>query len=55
MTLTNVAGWVFLILGIVLLWYKIPYAEFLCLLGFCVALSGRLYSTMKTRRKHNSK
>ncbi|MGV9197171.1 hypothetical protein ACTOVL_08260 [Arcanobacterium canis] len=51
MRVTNIVGWLLCVVGIVLLWLDVPHAEFLCLVGFLVALAGVVYS--KATSKNN--
>ncbi|MDR6939450.1 hypothetical protein [Arcanobacterium hippocoleae] len=51
MRVTNVAGWLLCIAGIVLLWLDISHAEFLCLAGFLVALAGVVCSKATSKNR----
>lgn len=49
MPATNVVGGAILILGLILYWLGVPYADFLCPVGFLVALFGLIYSKIRQR------
>ncbi|XCB30889.1 hypothetical protein RQN30_05980 [Arcanobacterium hippocoleae] len=51
MRATNIVGWLLCVVGIVLLWLDISHAEFLCLAGFLVALTGLIYSKATSKNR----